>query len=249
MGILALAIYGSFFSDFSKAIEQNLRLENNSLIEEREHLQHELEGLYKAKSDVELELSLSKQNISDAINILNERESQLAVANSKLVASRRKLSELHEEAAQLKVDKINTISSLTQLYMEYYLDILPSSVMHRRLPKYMIRRLNEIATEKENGARSYFDDAYTGMLEYIDEISSQATTPEQRAAVDIIKQNFKQKCSQKEDWYDKVSTLWNGESDSKDEVTGVDITPESGLNKKDLFDYIREEEMKCLSNN
>ncbi len=201
IGILFLAIYGAFFSNFSKAVERSLLNENTDLkIEKRE---------------LELEIADITIAIGEQTRILNEKEYNRKAAEveiDKLIKSRDAL-----------LNQQNSLQdSLVQSYIEYSLYRAPSNTSGTGLSRLAVYLLN-LMTEKVNreiqGDNSRSDReinpsvldiskvAYREMQDFLSEIDVEAESTFQKEAANEILNRFRKNCPSFSSWSKQFETL------------------------------------------
>jgi hypothetical protein len=201
IGILFLAIYGAFFSNFSKAVERSLLNENTDLKIE--------------KRGLELEIADITIAIGEQTRILNEKEYNRKAAEveiDKLIKSR---DALLKQQNSLK-------DSLTQSYVEYSLYRSPSNTSGTglsRLAVYLLNLMTEKANREIQGDNSRSDReinpsvldiskvAYREMQDFLSEIETEAESTFQKEAVNELQNRFHKNCPSFSGWSKQFEAL------------------------------------------
>lgn len=207
-GILALAIWTAYFSDFSKALVESLTIQNSELREEKVSLERETRILESRQSDLgkqiessakklaELELdSLSKQK-SLATLTREIKEKNMVIGNLSL-----EKSDLSNQTSQLKSELIENQKTL-------FLSRLPiDGQKYSGIPRYMIEMINDgIRMEsKGDSLRKYASFAHDDMISWLSDMDQESSSFHQIAASEYIRNEFTQRCGNKVDWVNTVS--------------------------------------------
>lgn len=202
-GILALAIYLAFFSDFSDAMEAYIRAENASLIQERTDLRRDIGNLREEQRDLLLEtqqLSARETSIQAELasayvelETLREERSLIEAQMSRLTDERHaqlaELGVLQDEAATLRA----TLREETAAYVRTQL--LGQGAVPPQF-RVTMQAIDLVDFDPERTAGAFYDAAYLALSDgwLANETSYSATA---RAE---LRRLFDQRCAERSEF-------------------------------------------------
>ena len=208
LGILGLALWTAFFSDFSKIIEENLRRQNSELSQEKDALASEVKLLEVEKSKLESEIASSSHRLTELTMDVDKKQKQAADLNEELLSKNRIIDSLSSEKDNLFVQAKELETDLVEKQIALFLAELPTNRKYSSYPTYLwTMTFSDRDEGMRDAIRRYAELAYTDMESWLADMSVEATTDPQKKAAKYIQQGFLEKCGSRSKWVDLVSSV------------------------------------------